>query len=239
MKSLFNKYIWLQLILSILLLFGGALIVAFAISGKENILQDGLNIIAAIILFLFGGFAILASFVFEPNRVFTNGLLYGSACIALGVFLCTREFILLNYLVNLLAIFFIVIGGIELIRAIILAIKKYPNKVVMILTFVVSVLFIAGGILAIIFRDKVGMVFSIIAGALLFLAGIFELVFGIRGMIEQAKANRGQVQEKKSFFHKKKNENKQQEEQPKEEVVEQDEIKELDYTEHKQITNQE
>ena len=56
MKSLFNKYIWLQLILSILLLFGGALVVAFAIKDDKNILEDGLNIIAAVILFLFGGF---------------------------------------------------------------------------------------------------------------------------------------------------------------------------------------
>ena len=237
MKSLFNKYIWLQLILSILLLFGGALIVAFAISGKENVLQDGLNIIAAIILFLFGGFAILATFVFEPNKVVTNGLLYGSACIALGVFLCTREFILLNYLVSLLAIFFIVIGSIELARAIILAIKKYPNKVVMIFTFVISIIFITGGVLAFIFRDKVGMAFSVIAGALLFLAGVFELVFGVKGMIEQAKANRGQVQEKKSF-RKKKEEAKHEE--VKENVTEENEIKELDYTsENKQITTKE
>ena len=106
MKSLFNKYIWLQLILSILLLFGGALIIAFAIMGKDNILEDGLNIISAVILFLFGGFAILATLVFEQNKYLTNGLLYGSACIALGVFLCMKEMILLDYLVYLLAIFF-------------------------------------------------------------------------------------------------------------------------------------
>ena len=114
MKSLFTKYVWLQLILSILLLFGGALIVVFAVLGKQNILEEGLNIIVAVILFLFGFFAILASFAFESDRVFTNGLLYGSACIALGVFLCIRELVLLNYLVMLLAIFFIVIGAVEL-----------------------------------------------------------------------------------------------------------------------------
>ena len=61
MKSLFSKYVWLQLILSILLLFGGVLIIAFAVSGKEGILRDGLDIIAAVILFLFGLFAILTA----------------------------------------------------------------------------------------------------------------------------------------------------------------------------------
>lgn len=232
MKSLFNKYIWLQLILSILLLFGGALIVAFAISGKEQILQDGLNIIAAVILFLFGGFAILASFVFESDRVFTNGLLYGSACIALGVFLCTREFILLTYLVYLLAIFFIVVGSIELLRAVILLVKKYPNKVVTVLTFVFAAIFIAGGILALIFRDKVGLVFCVIAGVLLFIAGVFELIFGIKGMIEQNRS-RGAVSKKAS--HKKEKVEKptpEAEPEPEEEqpAIEQQEIKELDYT---------
>ena len=74
MKSLFTKYVWLQLILSILLLFGGALIIAFGIMGKDEILVDALNIIAAVILFLFGAFAILATLVFEQNKVFTNGL---------------------------------------------------------------------------------------------------------------------------------------------------------------------
>ena len=78
MKSLFNKYIWLQLILSILLLFGGTIIVVFAINGKEDILKDALNIVAAVILFLFGAFAILASFVFETKKYVTNGLLTNS-----------------------------------------------------------------------------------------------------------------------------------------------------------------
>ena len=114
MKSLFSKYIWLQLILSILLLFGGTLIIVFAATGKENILKDALNIISAVILFLFGAFAILAAFVFEPNKIFTTGLLYGSASIALGIFLCTGKFAMIDYLVYILAIFFIVAGAIEL-----------------------------------------------------------------------------------------------------------------------------
>ncbi len=215
MKSLFSKYIWLQLILSILLLFGGALIIAFAIMGKQNVLEDGLNIISAVILFLFGGFAILATLVFEQDKFFTNGLLYGSACIALGVFLCTKELILLNYLVYLLAIFFIVIGGIELIKAIILIAKKEKRVAAIVITFVVAAIFIAAGILALIFRDNVKIAFCIVAGALLFLAGAFELFFGVRAMISANSNNRKKKEKKKE-----------------EVVVENNdgEVKELDYT---------
>ncbi|MBQ6731075.1 MAG: DUF308 domain-containing protein [Bacilli bacterium] len=213
MKSLFKKYVWLQLILSILLLFGGALIIAFAATNKQNILEDALNIIAAVILFLFGLFAILTSFIFEPNKIFTNGLLYGSACIALGVFLCTRELVLLNYLVYLLAIFFIVVGSIELINGILLVIKKDKNIPYIIVSFVAAVVFITGGILALVFRGDVKIAFCIIAGALLFVAGVYELIFGIREIVAQNKNK-----EKKPRKVKKK-------EEPK-----QEEIKELDYT---------
>ena len=213
MKSLFKKYIWLQLILSILLLFGGALIIAFAASNID-VLKDALNIVTAVILFLFGLFAILTSFIFEPNKLFTNGLLYGSACIALGVFLCTRELILLNYLVYLLAIFFIVVGAIELINGVLLVVRKEKNIPYIVISFTAAVLFITGGILALIYRGDVEIAFCIIAGALLFAAGVYELIFGIREMVAQNKSK-----EKKPARKAKKKE------EPK-----QEEIKELDYT---------
>ena len=214
MKSLFKKYVWLQLILSILLLFGGTLIIVLAATNKLNVLQEGLNIIAAVILFLFGLFAILTSFIFEPNKWFTYGLLYGSACIALGIFLCTRELVLLSYIVYLLAIFFIVIGAIELINGILLLIRKSKVIWLIVVCFVAAVLFITGGILAIIYRENVKIAFCIVAGILLFAAGVYELIFGIKEMVEQNK-NKGERKPRKS---KKKEEKKQEE------------VKELDYT---------
>ena len=123
MKSLFNKYVWLQLILSILLLFGGSVIIAFAINNNTEVLENALNIVIAVILFLFGLFAILTAFIFETKKYVTLSLLYGSASIALGVFLCTKELVLLNYIIYLIAIFFIIVGAVELLKAIILTIK--------------------------------------------------------------------------------------------------------------------
>lgn len=215
MKSLFKKYVWLQLILSILLLFGGALIIAFAAANKPNILEDALNIITAVILFLFGLFAILTSFLFEPNKLFTNGLLYGSISIALGVFLCIRELVLLNYLVLLLGVFFIVAGTVELVNGVIFIAKREKNVVFIIISFAAAILFITGGILAIVYRGNVKIAFCIIAGALLFAAGVYELIFGIKEMVEQNKNK-----EKKPARKAKK-----KEPEPKKE-----EIKELDYT---------
>lgn len=222
MKSLFNKYIWLQLILSILLLFGGTIIVVFAINGKEDILKDALNIVAAVILFLFGAFAILASFVFETKKYVTNGLLYGSASIALGVFLCMKKLVLLDYLVYLLAIFFIVLGAIELIKAIILTAKDRSKLAPIIVTYVFAALFIAGGILAIVFNDKVITAFCIVAGVLLFAAGVWELYLGIKTMIGQNKNGSSKGKKKN-----KKEEANNQQEQPKQE------IREIDYTSDK------
>ena len=214
MKSLFNKYIWLQLILSILLLFGGTLIVVFAITDQENILKTGLNIIAAVILFLFGLFAILATLAFESDKYFTNGLLYGSACIALGVFLCMKKIFLLEYLVYLLAIFFIVVGALEIIKGIILIVKKV-KVLPIVLTFVIAAIFLAGGIISLIFPDHIQTAFCIIAGVLLFIAGVFLLIFGVKAMVEANKAK-----DKKSKKVSKKETKK-------------EEVKELDYTAEK------
>ena len=234
MKSLFNKYVWLQLILSILLLFGGSVIIAFAINNNTEVLENALNIVIAVILFLFGLFAILTAFIFETKKYVTLSLLYGSASIALGVFLCTKELVLLNYIIYLIAIFFIVVGAVELLKAIILTIKDRKQLTLIIVSYIIAVLFITAGILAIVFRkdvkDVLNIVTCILAGVLLFLAGAWELYLGIKALV--AKNKGGAPREKKKS---KKNDvvAEQQPEQPAQEQVqkpEQQEIKELDFT---------
>ena len=211
MKSLFNKYVWLQLILSILLLFGGAVIIAFAINNNTEVLENALNIVVAVILFLFG-----------------MSLICGSASIALGVFLCTKQFMLLEYLIYLIAIFFIVVGAIELLKAILLTVKKAKDQLALIIiTYILAVLFIAAGILAIVFRDNVkdvlNIVASVIVGVLLLVAGGYELVLGIKALITNKKKANQVVEEKK--------EERTAEAQPEQaEEPQQEEIKELDYT---------
>ena len=217
MKSLFGKYVWLRFILSILLLFAGTLIIIFAASNKENILRDGLDIIAATILFLFGAFAIISSFFFESNKAITNGLLYGSACIALGVFLCTDKFHLLPYVVLLLSIFFVVIGSVEFIKGILMIIQKFKNVTYIILTFIFATLFIAGGILAICNQGKATITLCIIGGILIFVSGVYQMVTGIREMAARnANKQNSEKSAKKSA--------------PKKESKKEKEIKELDYT---------
>ena len=234
MKKLFSKFVWLQLILSILLLFGGILIVVFAINNKD-VLEDGLNIIAAVILFLFGAFAILASFIFERKSAITYGIVYGSASIAMGVFLCLQEFHLLDYLVYLLAIFFIVVGAIELVKAIIMTIKVKPKVWILILAYTISAIFIAGGILSLVFKSNVEMAFCIIAGVLLFLLGIYELVDGVKEMIRQVKGSseKGEKQKHSKNKKDKNTEESVQEEKVSETKQPQQEIKEIDYTTNK------
>ena len=226
MKKLFSKYAWLQLILSILLLFGGTLIIVFAFNDKENVLKLALNVIAAVILFLFGGFAILTAFLFERKSTISYAIVYGSASIALGVFLCMNKLVLLEYLVYLLAIFFIGIGAIELIKSIIMTIKVKPQVYILVLAYTFSVLFIAGGILSLIFSDKVQIVFCVIAGVLLFLLGVYELVEGIKEMIAQVK---GQQNRQKPVKRSKKKEANPEQEQV-QDAKSEPEVKELDYT---------
>ena len=215
MKSLFTKYVWLQLVLSILLLFGGGLIIAFAISGKGDVLKEGLNLVVAVILFIFGLFAILTAFIFESNKTLTNGLLYGSACIALGVFLCIRKLFILEYVVLLLAIFFIVIGVVALGKSILLFAARRRYYMVATIMLLIGAIGITLGIIAIIYESKMVYAFCIVAGVLLVVAGIFEMTMGIKALIGQDK---GSKNNKKSSRKTTKKES------------QQEEIKELDYT---------
>ena len=228
MKSLFSKYVWLQLILSILLLFGGAVIIAFAINNNTDVLENALNIVVAVILFLFGLFAILTAFVFETKKYITASLLYGSASIALGVFLCTKQLMLLDYIIYLIAIFLIVVGAIQLFKAILLTVKKQKDQLALIvITYILAVLFIAAGILAIVFHDNVknvlNIVASIIVGVLLLVAGGYELVLGIKALITNKKKANQVVEEKKE-------EPTAEAQTEQAEEPQQEEIKELDYT---------
>ena len=229
MKSLFNKYVWLQLILSILLLFGGSVIIAFAINNNTEVLENALNIVIAVILFLFGLFAILTAFIFETKKYITLSLLYGSASIALGVFLCTKELVLLNYIIYLIAIFFIVVGAVELLKAIILTVKDRKQLTLIIISYTIAVLFIAAGILAIVFRkdvkDVLNIVTCILAGVLLFAAGAWELYLGIKALVAK---NKNSAPRSKKKDKKEEQVVEAQPEQPK-----QEEIKELDYTSNK------
>ena len=58
----------------------------------------------------------------------------------------------------------------------------------MVICFAAAVLFITGGILAIVYRENVKIAFCIVAGILLFAAGVYELIFGIRELVNQNKS---------------------------------------------------
>ena len=97
-----------------------------------------------------------------------------------------------------------------------------------IISYVIAVLFITAGILAIVFRDKIkdvlNIVTCILAGVLLLLAGGWELYLGIKALVSKNK-NGASKEKKKS----KKDDQvvATQQEQPKED------IKEIDYTSNK------
>ena len=159
-------------------------------------------------------------------------MLYGSASIALGVFLCTKQLMLLEYLIYLIAIFLIVVGAVQLLKAILLTIRKEKDKLALIIiTYILALLFVAAGILAIIFRnnvkDALNIVASIIVGVLLLIAGGWELYLGIKAIINRNKNGAPKVKNNK----KNKKEEPVNEVQPEE--PKQEEVKELDYTSNK------
>ena len=196
MKKLFTKYAWLQILFAVLLIVGGVVVIVIAANNKENVLADALCITVAIILFLFGGISIFASFFIDYKKIISLGIIYGSLSIACGILLCgyTSHMDLLNYLVFVLSIFMIVFGAAELIKALVSTILRLQNLFVLIMTYVLAALFITGGILSIVFQSNITTVFCIGAGVMLIIAGILLLIFGIKILITANKKDKADPQ---------------------------------------------
>ena len=189
MKKLFTKYAWLQILLAVLLIGGGIAVIIIAANNKENVLADALCITTAVIFFIFGGIAILASFIVDYKKIVSLGIMYGSLSIACGILLCSyaSHMDLLNYLVYVLSIFMIVFGAVELIKALVSTIIRQQSLFVLIMTYVVAVLFITGGILSLVFRADITTVFCIGAGVVLIVVGILLLILGVKILISANK----------------------------------------------------
>ena len=127
-------------------------------------------------------------------------------------------------MVYLLAIFFIVIGAIEIIKAIILLVKKAEKLVILIISMIFGAIFIAGGILSIIFSDKVRIVFCFIAALILIAIGLWLLITGIMTLIGGIKGKSNKPVKKEKEKKSKQKENQFDEE------VEYEAPQELDYT---------
>lgn len=183
MNSLFTKHRWMQVVWGILLFVAGAITIIFAVNDENTDVSLVLSIAVAIILFAYGMVIIFSSFLELKDGFFKYELIIGGFIIAIGIVFCMNTEVLKNIIVNTVAISLLVFGAIFGARAAVVLIGK--KKVWWIwLAVTLAVLFIAGGILCLIFSEKVVNVCYFALGGILIVVGIIELYITVKRALE-------------------------------------------------------
>ena len=174
MKSIFKKFNWMQLVFGILLIAVGVATIILAIVNQGAISRT-LSIIVAIVLFVFGGLSIVMSLVSDTKVFTTSALVYGSFFIALGVAVLIYPNVVPTVLVTLMAVFFIAFGVVSLIKAIFSIVYRMKWYWIAGL-FLIAVVGITVGILALCYPNIAFIGTFIVAGTGIVVFGVLEIV---------------------------------------------------------------
>lgn len=172
MKKILEKFQWVQLILGFVLIALGVLTMVIAINVKDNYEQI-IFIVWASVLFLIAAIIIGFDLIAFNNKAEFGGLLAAGICIGIGIFVLANRGFISQVIKTLLPYIIISIGGVLLLKTIILAVKRINFKE-WLLPFVVGVIFIASGIVFLVVEN---ISFIYIAVGILFIAlGAVEIV---------------------------------------------------------------
>lgn len=176
METLLSKHKWIRLLLGIAILLAGVAVIILAVMGV-NAISTIVSVIIAVLCFLYGGILIIATLVKNPRTPFQVEVLVGAIFIGIGITLCIPQVInsLEQCLMYLIGFSLISLGAVALIKAIIIMCYKDPVTN-WIFTLIAGALILTGGILLVIFRNKVIQANNIILGSLIVVLGIFEII---------------------------------------------------------------
>ena len=174
MNNLIKKYVWSGILLGVLLILAGVCTILFSFISKDQV-NIALSIVTAVILFIVGFFYVVAGCMETLNHFFSSIFLYGSVYIAIGVILLLNSTIVPTVLSYALIIILLTLGVIYLARGTIGVINRMVAKWC-ILCYLFGVLGVALGVLAIIFIEYLITPIYITVGALIVLAGIYQII---------------------------------------------------------------
>ena len=190
MRKILEKYQWIQLVLGFILIALGVLTMIIAINKKEDCEQT-IFIVWAVVLFLISTIIICFDLIAFNKKAEFGGLITAGICIGIGIFVLVNRNFIQQVINTLLPYIIISIGGVLLLKTIILAVKRINYKE-WLLPFVVGVIFIASGIVFLVVDDKS---FIYIAVGILFNAlGAVEIVGYITIMVNRHAPAPGAIQ---------------------------------------------
>lgn len=186
MNSLFNKHRWMQLMWGILLFVAGAVTIIFAVSNEGANVSLALSIAIALILFAYGFTIVFSSFLELKDGFFKYEIIIGAFVIAVGIVFCLNISLLQDIIVSLIASSLLVFGTVFAARVVMAFVKKMKVWW-MGLCIVIAVLFLAAGVLCLVFRKDVVNICYFVLGAILVIVGIIEIYITIKRAIEANK----------------------------------------------------
>ena len=199
MKSLFEKYKWLQIVVGIVLLAAGIVTIVLAVNNVSTMARV-LGIIVAVCCFLYAAMLITANFIKNPRTPFPQEALFAGIAIGVGVTLCIGEVAeaLQTYAIYLLGCGLIALGAIAIIKSIVIICYKDPiqNWLIMIICGVIA---LVGGILLLCYISEMQVIINVIIGVVIAALGVLEIILGI---IALSKNSKGQKKEKKAVEEK-------------------------------------
>lgn len=179
MKSLFDKFQWLRLVLSIAILIVGIVTIIVGLNEPTSITRT-ICIIWAVFCFFFGGFSVISELVANPRSPFLNYLITGAVVIGIGIFLCFEEAsLIINTIVSVALPWILVsLGSVILLKGVVL-ISSRAKGTITVLCIIAGVVLLTLGIVFWITRNDITRVIYAIAGALLTAWGLYSLVTAI------------------------------------------------------------
>lgn len=179
MKKIFEKYKWLGIVLGVLICAAGVVTVVLAIKNVDYI-RLLVGIVLAVCCFIYGAIIIAASFITSLRTPYPIEIVFGGIIVAAGITLLQPGVLaaIENIIVYLIAFALIVIGGIALIKAVVIICYKDPVMNWLIL-LIGSIIAIAGGIMLLCFYNDIILAVDIVLGILIAVFGLTLLVFSI------------------------------------------------------------
>lgn len=172
MKRILEKYQWVQLILGFVMIALGVLTMVIAINVKDDY-EKIIFIVWAAVLFLIAAIIIGFDLIAFNNKAEFGGLIAAGICIGIGILVLANQDFISRIIRTLIPYIIISIGGVLLLKTIILAVKRVNFKE-WLLPFVVGVIFIASGIVFLVIEN---ISFIYVAVGILFIAlGAVEIV---------------------------------------------------------------
>ncbi len=172
MRKILEKYTWVQLILGFVLIALGVLTMIVAINVKDDY-EKIIFIVWASVLFLIAAIIIGFDLIAFNKKAEFGGLIAAGICIGIGILVLANQDFISRIIRTLIPYIIISIGGVLLLKTIILAVKRVNFKE-WLLPFVVSVIFIASGIVFLVIEN---ISFIYVAVGILFIAlGAVEIV---------------------------------------------------------------